>query len=251
MNAAILTVGDELLAGDAEDTNTTWLASRLDDRSVVVGEMRVLPDDAVAIATAVREFDDRFDAAGVTGGLGSTPDDVMLKGVVRAFDVPLERDDEVRAAVEATVSDTREEYPYFEFDLEEAARYPVRALGRLVRNEEGTAPGWVISNVYVVPGHPAEMKVTFGATVDEFDGERRTRTVYSSEPENHLNELLETVQDRFDVAVGCYPGGDRERITLSGDDADRLEQATEWVTSQTGNRPHRVTRSGAICSYRQ
>ncbi|WP_049942000.1 competence/damage-inducible protein A [Haloterrigena turkmenica] len=231
MNAAILTVGDELLAGDVENTNATWLASRLADRGVVVGEIRVVPDDAALIATAVREFTDRFDATIVTGGLGSTPDDVTLEGVARAFDVSLERDDEVRSAVEATVSDIRDEYPQFEFDLEEAARYP--SEGRIVPNEEGIAPGWVIANVYIVPGLPAEMKATFGAIVDEFDGERRTETVYSSEPESHLNELLETVRDRFDVTVGCYPGADRKRITLSSDDADRLEQATDWMTSRS------------------
>lgn len=231
MDAAILTVGDELLAGDVENTNATWLAARLTERGVDVREMRVVADEPTAIATAVREFADRFDATVVTGGLGSTPDDVTLEGVSTAFDVPLEPDDTARSGIEATVAAIRERYPEFDFDLEAAVRYPSR--GRPIPNEEGIVPGWVIDNVYVVPGMPAEMRVTFEAVAAEFDGDVRTRTFYSSEPESHLHELLETVRDRFEISVGCYPNAERKRIKLASTEADRLERAAAWVAERS------------------
>lgn len=230
MDAAILTVGDELLAGDVENTNATWLATQLTERGVGVREMRVVPDDATAIATAVREVTDRFDATIVTGGLGSTPDDVTLEGVATAVDVDLKPNAGARSDIEPAVDAIREEYPGFEFDFEAAVRYPAR--GRLIPNDEGIVPGWVVETVYVLPGMPAEMKDTFDSIADEFAGDSRTRTMYSTEPESHLNDLLEAVHERFDVAVGCYPGAKRRRIKLSATDADQLERAAVWLADR-------------------
>jgi len=45
MDAAIVTVGDELLVGDTENTNATWLCGRLADRGVTVRRVTVVPDE--------------------------------------------------------------------------------------------------------------------------------------------------------------------------------------------------------------
>ncbi len=74
MEVGILTVGDEVLAGDTENTNATWLAGRLTDTGATVARILTLPDDCDAIAAAVREWREAFDAVVVTGGLGGTHD---------------------------------------------------------------------------------------------------------------------------------------------------------------------------------
>lgn len=223
----ILTVGDELLAGDVENTNATWLADRLTARGVDVGEIRVVPDDTERIAAAVAELAARFASVVVTGGLGSTPDDLTLMAVARALDRPLETNEEARELVAETVREIEAEYPDFEFDLDAAARFP--SGGRPISNDEGIAPGCVIEGVYVIPGVPAEMKAVFERVVDEFAGEVRSRTVYSDVPESNLNPLLTELRDRFEVRVGCYPEDDRRRLKVSSSDLDRLERAYEWV----------------------
>lgn len=230
MNVAILTVGDELLAGDVENTNATWLATQLTDRGVDIREMRTVPDEPNIITTAISECTDRFDATIVTGGLGSTPDDVTLEGVAAALDVTLDPSDAARSEIEPTVATVRERYPEFDFDLEAAVRYPAR--GRPIPNDEGIVPGWVIESVYVIPGMPSEMKTTFDVIGEEFAGTVQFRTFYSTEPESHLNTLLETASERFDVSVGCYPGEERRRIKLSAADADRLERAAVWLSDR-------------------
>ncbi|MFW6000537.1 MAG: molybdopterin-binding protein, partial [Halorubrum sp.] len=85
MNAAVVTVGDELLDGDTENTNATWLCDRLDARGVTVRRVTVVPDEVSQIARVVNEYHAEYDAVIVTGGLGPTHDDVTMEGVAAAF----------------------------------------------------------------------------------------------------------------------------------------------------------------------
>jgi len=85
MDAAIVTVGDELLVGDTENTNATWLCGRLADRGVTVRRVTVVPDEVAEIARVVNEYYAEYDAVLVTGGLGPTHDDVTMEAVAAAF----------------------------------------------------------------------------------------------------------------------------------------------------------------------
>lgn len=74
MEVAILTVGDEVLSGDTENANATWLASRLTDAGATVARILTLPDDRALIRETVEAWREAFDAVIVTGGLGGTHD---------------------------------------------------------------------------------------------------------------------------------------------------------------------------------
>src|SRR5437764_13141789 len=84
-SAAILTIGNELLSGDIENTNGSWLARRLEAAGVDVRLIAVVPDEIEEIATTLREQADRADLVVVTGGLGGTPDDVTREALAAAF----------------------------------------------------------------------------------------------------------------------------------------------------------------------
>ena len=73
---AILSVGDELVLGQIEDTNASWLARELQRHGAMPGERRTVGDDAEALARAMRELADSHGALVVTGGLGPTLDDL-------------------------------------------------------------------------------------------------------------------------------------------------------------------------------
>ena len=228
--AGILNVGDELLAGETANGNGMWLADRLTANGVAVREIRVVSDDGPAIERAVSAFADRFDHTIVTGGLGSTPDDVTLEAVANALERPLEVDPAARADVANSVREIEARLPEFEYDVDRAARYPVGS--RPIPNEEGIVPGCVVENVFVFPGVPTEMKAVFERVEDEFVGDVRSRSVYSDVPESNLNPLLTELQERFDVGVGCYPGEKRKRITVTATEPDRLEAAHEWLLAR-------------------
>ena len=232
MQAAILTVGEELLAGDTENTNGTWLAGQLTDRGVMVARILAVPDEDSVIADAVSRYNDAFDAVVVTGGLGGTPDDVTMSAVAAAFDRSLVENDLARADVERTLKAVADEYPDLEVDVAAEAAVPEGA--RPLVNRVGLSPGCVLENVYVLPGIPSEMERMFESVAEEFAGDVRSRALYTTEPEANLVERLEAVRSRFGVAVGCYPDREAEhnRLKLTGEDETALSEAEAWLRAR-------------------
>ncbi|WP_226022552.1 competence/damage-inducible protein A [Halomicrobium salinisoli] len=235
MDVALLTVGDELLSGDTENTNATWLARELTGRGASVRRVLTVPDDREVIAEYVREWRERFDAVIVTGGLGDTPDDVTVEAVADAFDRGLEVPEDVRERVEQKAREYREANPErfeeyeFDIDFDETAALPAGA--RPLQTAESFNPGCVVENVYVFPGFPEELKAMFGAVAEEFGGDVVTESVATVTPEGALKDVLDGVRERFDVAVGSYPvREDRPgRVKVSGTDGEEVTDAAEWV----------------------
>jgi molybdenum cofactor synthesis domain-containing protein len=227
MDAAIVTVGDELLTGDTENTNATWLCARLDDRGVDVERVTTVPDRVSDIARVVNEYHAEYDAVIVTGGLGPTHDDVTMAGVAAAFGREVELNDEA-------VEWLREEGGYAADDLATGtAELPVDA--RPLHNTEGVAPGAVVESCYVLPGVPAEMQAMFAGVAGEFTGEQSyVESVETPEPESALLDRLSEVQERFDVSVGSYPG---ETVTLKVTATEPAEarRAAGWLAEHVEN----------------
>jgi len=133
MHVALVTVGDELLAGDTVNTNAAWLGERLTERGADVERATVIPDRVSDIAKVVNEYAAAFDAVVVTGGLGPTHDDVTMAGVAAAVGRSVEPSD---AALEWLT----EEGGYARGDLAEGT-VDVPAGARPLHNEVGVAPG--------------------------------------------------------------------------------------------------------------
>jgi nicotinamide-nucleotide amidase len=225
--AAIVTVGNELLAGDVENTNGSWLARRLAALGVDVELIAVIGDEIERVASFVRDQSEAFDVVIVTGGLGGTPDDVTRESIAAAFGVP-----QVEVADVATRLRAR-----FAGDPEYAARWALLPAGsRPLEIRNGGAPGFVIENVYVLPGLPAEMEAMFETIADELRGNapiatwRRTyRTT-----EARIVAVLEEMTTLYPgVVVGSYPSFDGgvsevEVVVKSGNRA-ALAAATAWI----------------------
>lgn len=231
MQVALLTVGDELLSGETENTNATWLARQLSERGVALKRIAVVPDDLSVIETHVSEYSTQFDATIVTGGLGRTPDDVTMEGVARAFDRSLEPNDLARTDIERTVTALNDRRPDLDIDIDIETEASIPADARPLINDAGLSPGCVVENVYVLPGIPEEMRSMFESIADEFTGEIRTRVLYTEDPESNLIDTLTDARDRFDVTVGCYPDRDagHNRLTIRGTDEIELETAESWL----------------------
>ncbi|MFC7222674.1 competence/damage-inducible protein A [Halalkalicoccus sp. GCM10025322] len=234
MEVAILTVGDEVLAGDTANTNATWLANRLTDRGARVVRILTVPDDRELIAETVSRWTDAFDAVIVTGGLGGTHDDVTADAIAQAFDRALVVDETVREDVIATVAAYRDANPEtveahdVEIDVDAWAALPEGS--RVLLNPEGLCPGCVLENVYAFPGVPTEMKALFELVASEFGGETLSRTLYTPQPEGSMLDALSGVRERFDVTVGSYPSTKgRNRLKVSGTDPDAVAEAVDWL----------------------
>jgi molybdenum cofactor synthesis domain-containing protein len=220
MNAAVVTVGDELLAGRTTNTNATWLCERLAERGVTVERVTTVPDRVGDIARVVNEYRAEYDAVLVTGGLGPTHDDVTMEGIAAAFGRSLETHETALAWLE--------EHGYSRADLTEGTA-DLPAGARALHNETGVAPGAALEGVYVLPGVPAEMRSMFETIATEFNGTRTYReTVVADEPESALLDRLDALRDRFDVSVGSYPG-ESVRIEIESTDEATTANAAAWL----------------------
>lgn len=224
MQVALVTVGDELLAGETVNTNATWLAERLVARGVDIERITSVPDRVADIARAVNEYHAEYDAVVVTGGLGPTHDDLTMAGIAAAFGCSLEPSEEALAWLDSHGGYTRD-------DLADGTA-AIPAGAQPLHNEVGVAPGCIIESAYVLPGVPAEMQAMFERIEDEFSGTiEHVTTVTVDEPESALLDRFEELRDRFDVTVGSYPG-DFVRVKIRGTDETVVEAATEWLTTR-------------------
>jgi molybdenum cofactor synthesis domain-containing protein len=226
-HAAIVTIGNELVSGDTENTNGSWLARRLAQLGVEVALIAVVPDEIDRVAAFVREQAAASDLVLVTGGLGGTPDDVTREAISAAFGVPQVEQPDVADRLRAR----------FSGDPDYVARWAQLPEGsRVLENPLGGAPGFAIGNVYVLPGLPAEMEAMF----ETLTGELRSggpigswRRTYRT-TESRIVGVLEAVGERHPgVLVGSYPsfhpGGSEVEVVLKSSDTAELEAAAAWL----------------------
>jgi molybdenum cofactor synthesis domain-containing protein len=225
--AAILTIGNELVSGDTENTNASWLARRLESRGLSVAVIASVPDELETIARWVRELAASHDVLLVTGGLGGTPDDITREALAAAFGLEQEE-------VPQLASDLRARFPRHP---EYVARFAHLPRGsRALENPLGGAPGFALGNVYVLPGLPAEMKAMLDAVAAELgtgtpaaSWRRRYRTTEAE----IADRLAEAVRRFPGVLVGSYPAfgdaGPRVEVVLKSAEEDALAAASEWL----------------------
>ena len=236
--ADILTIGNEIVSGDTENTNASWLARHLALLGVEVRLMAAVRDEIEEIADFLRVEAPRVDHVFVTGGLGGTPDDLTREGVAAAFGVPCEEIAEVAGALRKRFE------PRGLGDY--AARWACLPRGsEPLANPLGGAPGFVLENVVVLPGLPAEMEAMFATVADRFAGSpiASWRRSYRT-GEGQIVRILEEATRRHPaVSVGSYPrfldDGPEVTVVLKSVDADALAEASEWVESALAALPAR------------
>ena len=101
VNAAILIIGNEILSGRTQDTNTSTIALWLNSLGVKVSEVRVIPDIEKTIVDTVNLLRKNYDYIFTTGGIGPTHDDITAQSISKAFDLKYEIHKEAFKILEA------------------------------------------------------------------------------------------------------------------------------------------------------
>jgi len=228
VRAAILTIGNELVSGDVENSNASWLSRRLESRGVKVVLVASVPDELDRIESFVRREAPQVDVLLVTGGLGSTPDDITREALAASFGVG-------QAVVPELAAEIRARFDADDGYFLRWAELPEGATP--LRNPLGGAPGFRIANVWVLPGLPSEMQAMFDAAADTIAhgpaiGSWRRRL--SGLTERQINPLLEQADSRWpSVLVGSYPsfpGGEPQvEVVLKSSDPDALAEAAAFL----------------------
>ena len=159
MLAEIITIGDEILIGQIVDTNSAWMASKLNDVGISIKQISSVSDDRQHILTALAEAAGRADIILITGGLGPTKDDITKKTLAEYFNVGFVENKEALENVENIFRRIRGTLTeLLEVNKQQAL---VPANCEVILNDNGTAPGMWFNDkgkIYMsMPGVPHEM----------------------------------------------------------------------------------------------
>ena len=169
MRAEIITIGDELLIGQVVDTNSAWMAQRLNEAGIELFQVTSVHDDRQHILMALDDAFSRVDLVLTTGGLGPTKDDITKHVMCEYFNTNLVEDSRVREHI----YDLYKHRPDVLNRLT-ATQWMVPQSAEILPNRVGSAPimvfrkevektsKFVIQNsklLIAMPGVPHEMQI--------------------------------------------------------------------------------------------
>ncbi len=164
MHAEIITIGDELLIGQVVDTNSAWMAERLNENGISLHQITSIHDDRQHILTAINEAFRRADIVMTTGGLGPTKDDITKHVLCEYFGTALVEDTHVREHI----YDLYRERPEVLNRLT-ATQWLVPQSAEILPNRVGSAPLMVFRKgekmLFAMPGVPYEMKIAMNEQI--------------------------------------------------------------------------------------
>jgi len=242
LQAAILTIGDEILLGEIQDTNSSWLAERLAEAGINPALRISIGDDREAIRAALTFAESRCRLLIITGGLGPTRDDLTKHCLAEYFESPLEENADALTQLEEKLRRRGREMNEL---VRTQALHPVKA--KLLKNQHGTAPGiWFNESglqCIALPGVPYEMKQIFSDEVlpelkkisgGGFIQHRYFRTACI--PETRLAQRLEEVENSLpeELRLAYLPSGGEVKLRLTGrgQDENHLSQVITSVSDQ-------------------
>ena len=135
MRAEIITIGDELLIGQVVDTNSAWMAQRLNEVGISLHQITSVHDDREHILTALEEAFSRADIVFTTGGLGPTKDDITKHIMCEYFGTQLVEDLDVRTHIHDLYKDRPEA-----LNRLTATQWLVPESATILPNRVGSAP---------------------------------------------------------------------------------------------------------------
>ena len=200
-NAAILIIGNEILSGRTQDTNTSTLSLWLNSIGVKVEEVRVIPDIEETIVDSVNSLRKVYDYIFTTGGIGPTHDDITAQSIAKAFNLKYEIHKEGYKILEKY-------YKPGEFNEGRQKMIWMPKDAKLILNPTSGAPGFNVENVFCLPGVPSILKSMLGGLKNNIIGGDPilSHTISLRTVESEIANSLTKVQDNNkDVEIGSYP----------------------------------------------
>ena len=201
VNAAILIIGNEILSGRTQDTNTSSIALWLNSIGVKIQEVRVIPDTEVTIVETVNVLRKANNYVFTTGGIGPTHDDITAASISKAFGLSYEIHKEAFKILESY-------YKPGEFNEGRQKMVWMPKDAKLILNPTSGAPGFNVENVFCLPGVPSILKSMLGGIKNEIVGGKPilSQTISLRTVESEIAESLTNVQNNNkDVEIGSYP----------------------------------------------
>jgi nicotinamide-nucleotide amidase len=249
MKAEIFSTGDEIRTGALVDSNTAYIAEKLEENGIEVVRHISCGDNMSVITDILLEISGRADIAVVTGGLGPTTDDITAEAAAKAAGVKLILDNEA-------LEDIRAMFQKFNRPMsksnEKQALFPEGSA--VLKNPAGTAPGFSLKigqcTFFFMPGVPFEMKIMLSdhvlPSIIKLQGGTRKYSIIKTISTFGLGESIvgekvaEIVNEFKDVKLGLratFPEI-HVKLYLRGDDEKKLQiildKAMAWILDRLG-----------------
>lgn len=238
-NATIITIGDELLIGQTIDTNSAWMAQRLNEIGIVVERRVTISDKSEDIRLALDEEIPRADIILMTGGLGPTADDITKPFLSEYFGGKLVEDEKVLQHIRELFEQRNK--PMLEINRRQAE---VPDVCTVLYNEMGTAPGMLFEKegkyIISMPGVPFEMMTIMNNEVLPrlkkkyiSDAILHRTIITSGEGESFIADIIKDIEQalppELKLAYLPSPGMVKLRLTARGpDEAGLIKMLEEW-----------------------
>jgi molybdenum cofactor synthesis domain-containing protein len=229
VNAAILIIGNEILSGRTQDTNTSTLATWLNSIGVKVNQVRIIPDQEDIIVETLNLLRKSNNYVFTTGGIGPTHDDITAQSVAKAFGLKYELHKEGYKILEAY-------YQPGEFNEGRQKMIWMPANADLILNPTSGAPGFSVENVFCLPGVPSIMKSMLGGLKNKIVGGNPilSYTISLKTVESEIaNSLTKVQEENQDVEIGSYPffhaGKLGVSIVLRSENQSKIDQCNSQI----------------------
>ena len=201
ISAGIIIIGNEVLSGRTKDINTSTLAKWLNTLGIQVKEVRIVPDDEIAIIHTVNFLRVRFNYIFTTGGIGPTHDDITAESISKAFELEYGFHKEAFSILEKY-------YKPGEFNegRQKMAKMPTTA--KLILNPTSGAPGFYVENVFCLPGVPSILQSMIGGLNNILIGGDPilSKSINLRTVESEIAKSITEIQNNNDdVEIGSYP----------------------------------------------
>jgi molybdenum cofactor synthesis domain-containing protein len=229
VNAAILIIGNEILSGRTQDTNTSTIATWLNSLGVKVGEVRVIPDIEKTIVNTLNLLRTTYNYVFTTGGIGPTHDDITAESVSKTFGLKYEIHKEAYKILEAY-------YKKGEFNEGRQKMVWMPEKASLILNPTSGAPGFSVENVFCLPGVPSILKSMLGGLKNKIIGGEPilSQTISLKTVESEIADSLTKVQNQNkDVEIGSYPffqaGKLGVSIVIRSEDQSKIDNCNSQI----------------------
>jgi len=229
VNAAIIIIGNEILSGRTQDVNSSTIALWLNSLGVKVQEVRVIPDVEGVIVKTINVVRKKNNYVFTTGGIGPTHDDITAKSISKAFNVKYEVNKKAYKILENY-------YKQGEFNEGRQKMAWTPSQAKLISNPTSGAPGFIIGNVYCLPGVPSILKSMLGGLNNLISGGKPilSHTINLRTVESEIAKSLTLVQDsNKDVEIGSYPffkaGKLGVNIVIRSDEQSKIDICTSQI----------------------
>ena len=201
VNATIIIIGNEILSGRTQDTNTGSISLWLNSLGVKVEEVRIIPDIEELIVTTINKTKKKYNYVFTTGGIGPTHDDITAESISKAFGLKYEIHKEAFKILENY-------YKPGEFNEGRQTMAWMPSNAKLILNSTSGAPGFIVENVFCLPGVPSILKSMLGGLKNKISGGKPilSLTISLNTVESEIADSLRKVQNNNkEVEIGSYP----------------------------------------------